>query len=61
MAKGGFPGFGGNMNNLVKQAQKMQRDMERVQEELKEKTVEASNLAAAVRNNLSLIPIVSCR
>jgi len=37
MAKGGFPGFGGNMGNLVKQAQKMQREMERVQEELKEK------------------------
>jgi len=37
MAKGGFPGFGGNINNLVKQAQKMQRDMERVQEELKER------------------------
>jgi len=48
MAKGGFPGFGGNINNLVKQAQKMQRDMERVQEELKEKTVEASAGGGAV-------------
>ena len=29
MAKHGFPGFGGaNMSNLMKQAQKMQRDME---------------------------------
>ena len=28
MVKGGFPGFGGgNMNNLMKQAQKMQKDM----------------------------------
>ena len=26
MARGGFPGFGGgNMNNLMKQAQKMQK------------------------------------
>lgn len=28
MAKG-FPGMGGNMNNLLKQAQKMQKDMEK--------------------------------
>jgi len=48
MAKGGFPGFGANMNNLVKQAQKMQKDMERLQEELKDKTVEASAGGGAV-------------
>lgn len=43
MAKGGFPGFGGgNMANLMKQAQKMQKDMLKVQEELQEKTVEAT-------------------
>ena len=41
MAKrGGFPGGGGmpgNMNNLMKQAQKMQRQMEESQKELEEK------------------------
>ena len=46
MAKGGFPGMGGfgggNMANIMKQAQKMQKDMARLQEELKDKTVEAS-------------------
>ena len=43
MAKGGgFPGMGGmNMNNLIKQAQKMQADMEQKKAELEEKTVEA--------------------
>src|SRR5690554_5012519 len=42
MAKGGFPGMGGNMNNLMKQAKKMQDQMVKMQEELEEKTVEAS-------------------
>ncbi|NLP13190.1 MAG: YbaB/EbfC family nucleoid-associated protein [Clostridium sp.] len=48
MARGGFPGFGGNMGNLVRQAQKMQKEMEKVQEELKEKTVEASAGGGAI-------------
>ena len=48
MAKGGFPGMGGNMNNLVKQAQKMQKDMEKLQEELKDRTVEASAGGGAI-------------
>ena len=42
MAKrGGFPGMGmpGNMNNLMKQAQKMQRQMEENQKALEEKEV----------------------
>ena len=35
MAKGGFPGMGGaNMQQLMRQAQKMQQDMQRAQEEL---------------------------
>lgn len=35
MAKGGFPGMGGmNMQQMMKQAQKMQQDMARMQEEL---------------------------
>ena len=33
---------GKNMNNVLKQAQKMQEEMERVQSELEEKTVEAT-------------------
>lgn len=48
MAKGGFPGMGGNMNNLVKQAQKMQKDMEKLQEELKDRTIEASAGGGAI-------------
>lgn len=41
MAK--FSGGGmGNMNNLMKQAKKMQQQMEKVQAELEEKVVEAS-------------------
>ncbi len=44
MARGGFPGgMGmGNMNNLMKQAKKMQEQMMKMQEELEEKVVEAS-------------------
>lgn len=41
MARGGFPGGfgGGNMNNLMKQAQKLQRDMEQAQKDLKLKSL----------------------
>jgi DNA-binding YbaB/EbfC family protein len=45
MAKrGGFPGGGmpGNMNNLMKQAQRMQRQMEESQKELETKEVTAA-------------------
>lgn len=42
MAKGGFPGRGGNMNNMMKQVQKMQKEMAKLQEEAEQKTVEAS-------------------
>ncbi len=53
MAKrGGFPmgGMGGgNMNNLMKQAMKMKQDMDKAQEELADKTVEASSGGGAVR------------
>lgn len=43
MAKGGFPGGGmGNMNNLMKQAKKMQDQMAKMQEELELRMVEAS-------------------
>ncbi|MBQ8003445.1 MAG: YbaB/EbfC family nucleoid-associated protein [Clostridia bacterium] len=47
MARGGFPrgmgGMGGgNMQGMLRQAQKMQEEMLKAQEELGEKTVEAS-------------------
>lgn len=49
MAKGGFPGGGGGMGNLMKQAQKMQAEMAKVQEELKDEKVEASAGGGAVK------------
>lgn len=50
MAKrGGFSGgMPGNMNNLMKQAQKMQKQMEDKQKEMEEKTFEASAGGGAV-------------
>lgn len=51
MAKrGGFPGgaMPGNMNNLMKQAQKMQRQMEEGQKELEAKEFSASAGGGAV-------------
>lgn len=41
--KGGFPGGGmGNMNAMIKQAQKMQMELARAQEEIQDMTFEAS-------------------
>ena len=56
MAKrGGFPGGGmpGNMANLMKQAQKMQRQMEEATKELEEKEVSASAGGGAVEVTVS--------
>ena len=56
MAKrGGFPGMGmpGNMNNLMKQAQRMQRQMEEAQKELEEKEVTATAGGGAVEVTVS--------
>lgn len=56
MAKrGGFPGGGmpGNMNNLMKQAQKMQRQMEVTQKEMEEKEYEATAGGGAVTVKVS--------
>jgi DNA-binding YbaB/EbfC family protein len=49
MARGGFPGGLGNLGNLMKQAQKLQQDIQKVQEELAEKTVEATAGGSAVK------------
>ena len=57
MAKrGGYPGgmgMPGNMNNLMKQAQKMQRQMEESQKELAEKEYTASAGGGAVEVTVS--------
>ena len=55
MAKrGGFPGgMPGNMNNLMKQAQIMQRQMEEAQKELEEKEVTATAGGGAVEVTVS--------
>lgn len=52
---GKYKGFSGsgmntnkNMNSVIKQAQKMQEEMEKVQNELEEKTVESSSGGGAV-------------
>lgn len=47
MARGGFPG-GGNINNLIKQAQTFQKKLEEKQQELEVRTVEASSGGGAV-------------
>ena len=55
MAKrGGFPGGGmpGNMNNLMKQAQRMQRQMEESQKDLEEKEFTAAAGGGAVENDI---------
>lgn len=52
MAKGmgGRPSFGGmNMGNLMKQAQKMQKQMEEAQASLEEKVIETSSGGGAVK------------
>ena len=50
MARGGFPGGfgGGNMNNIMKQAQKLQKQMEDMQKEIETKEFESSVGGGAV-------------
>lgn len=51
MARGGFPGMGGgkNMNNMMKQIQKLQKDMENMQENLDQQEFEASSGGGVVK------------
>ena len=55
MAKrGGFPGgMPGNMNNLMKQAQKMQKQMEEAQKQLEESELTATAGGGAVEVTIS--------
>jgi len=50
--RGGFPGMGGfggmNINQLMKEAKKMQADMEKTQEELQAKEFESTAGGGAV-------------
>ena len=66
MAKGfnsrGMGGMGGgNMNNMIRQAQKMQQDMLKAQEELESKTYEAQAgggaVSAVVSGNKELVSV----
>ena len=49
MAKGFMPGMGGNMQQLMKQAQKMQQDVQRIQEEVGNRELEYSAGGGAVK------------
>ena len=49
MPKGGFGGMPQNMNNLMKQAQKMQKKMEETQAELESRTLETSSGGGVVK------------
>ena len=56
--RGGFPGMGGgfggmNLNQLMKEAKKMQADMEKSQDELAEKEFEATSGGEAVKVKVS--------
>lgn len=53
MARGGFPMGGGSMSNMVKQAQKMQKEMERIQKELNETVFVANSGGNAVTLSMS--------
>ena len=48
MARGGFPGGMGNMNNLMKQAQMLQKQMQSMQEEIEASEFEGSAGGGAV-------------
>lgn len=49
MARGGFPGMGGNMQQMMMRAQKMQQDIQRIQEEVGSRELEYSAGGGAVK------------
>lgn len=52
--RGGFPGgMSGNMNNIMKQAQKMQKQMEEAQAQLEESSYTATSGGGAVEVTIS--------
>ena len=55
MARGGFPGMGmgGNMQQLARQAQKLQQQMTKVQEELEAREYEATSGGGMVTAKVS--------
>ena len=53
MPKGGFGGMPNNMNNIMKQAQKMQKKMEETQAELETRTLEVTSGGGAVKVTVS--------
>ena len=59
--RGGFGGFGGGnqMQNLMKQAQKMQEDMKRAQEELDEMEIEGSAAGGLVKVTMNAKKVVN--
>ena len=48
MANNKYPKMGGNMNDMLKQAQKMQQQMESIQQDVENRLVEASAGGGAV-------------
>jgi len=59
MAKGYGGGMGMNMNNLMKQAQKVQRQMEQAQEELATRMFEVTSGGGAVKVVISGKKVIS--
>ena len=55
MARGGFPGMGmgGNMQQLARQAQKLQQQMTKMQEELEEREYEATSGGGVVTSRVN--------
>ncbi len=53
MAKGRGPAMPGNMNNMMKQVQKMQRDMQEAQEKIESETFEATAGGGAIKVTVS--------
>ena len=48
MPRGGMPNMNMNMNNMIKQAQKMQAEMQRIQDEVEKQEFETSSGGGAV-------------